>query len=161
MAKLSITLDVDCITDRSMVSEDYSAKQIEVDRLFELCEKMDKSKLGLLVGATSDEYQVDFLFYPKCKGKASILTIDARGDGKGFEVKAKGEFMSQPLKAGVVKYLEPVMNQLDLRLKAVIYDGGMYSGADGLTSWMEGGDYEEITESWARTFPLVSEWKFV
>ena len=52
------------------------------------------------------------------------------------------------------------MDSLDLRIKGVVYDGGMYSGKNGLTSWLEGGDYEETTDNWAETFLFVEQWQF-
>jgi len=160
MAKLIVNLDLSFATDRSLIREDYCAKPVEGLEFFKQCEAMDKNKLGILIGSTNEEYQVDFLFYPKGASKSASLRITARADMKGFDVNCCGEFASPGLRAGVTKFLEPVMDSLDLRIKGVIYDGGMYSGENGLTSWLEGGDYEETTDNWAKTFPRVEQWRF-
>jgi hypothetical protein len=160
MAKLIVDLNLNFKTDRSLITEDFSAKTIEGLEFGKRCEAMDRSKLGILIGATNEEHQVDFLFYPKGASKLSRLSIAERVDMKGFNVSACGEFASPGLRAGVTKFLEPIMDSLDLRIKGIVYDGGMYSGEYGLTSWVEGGDYEETTDNWAKTFPFVEHWRF-
>jgi hypothetical protein len=160
MAKLVVNLDISFTTDRSLITEDYCANLVEGLEFAKQCEAMDRTKLGLLIGATNDEHQVDFLFYPKGASKSATLSILERTDLKGFDVVCCGEFSSPGLRAGVTKFLEPVLDSLDLRIKGVIYDGGMYSGVNGLTSWLEGGDYEETTDNWAKTFPRVEQWRF-
>lgn len=160
MAKLIVNLDICFRTDRSLITEDYCARAVEGLDFVRQCDAMDRTKLGILIGATNEEQQVDFLFYPKGASKTAVLNITERADRKGFDVTCSGEFASPGLRAGVTKMLEPVMDSLDLRIKGVVYDGGMYSGENGLTSWLEGGDYEETTDNWAKTFPRVEQWRF-
>jgi len=160
MAKLIVNLDLSFTTDRSLITEDYCAKQLEGLEFTKQCEAMDRAKLGILIGSTNDEHQVDFLFYPKAASKSAVLRITERADMKGFNVTCCGEFASPGLRAGVTKFLEPVMDSLDLRIKGVVYDGGMYSGENGLTSWLEGGDYEETTDNWPKSFLHVEQWRF-
>jgi len=161
MAKLLVNLNSTFKTDRPTIYEDFMDVVVDRDRFMEQYSKMDPAKLGLSIASTNEGHQVDILFYPKTKSKAATLKIEPRQDGTGFEVSAVGEFTSPTLKAGVIKYLEPVINELDLRIKAVVYEGGLYSGADGLTSWVEGGDYEETSEKWAESFPSPLEWKIL
>lgn len=160
MAKLIVNLDISFTTDRSLITEDCCAKPVEGLDFAKQCDAMDRTRLGILIGATNEEHQVDFLFYPKGASKSAMLNITERADIKGFDVTCNGEFTSPGLRAGVTKMLEPVMDSLDLRIKGVVYDGGMYSGENGLTSWLEGGDYEETTGDWAKTFPRVEHWRF-
>ena len=161
MAKLLVELNTKFVTDRPTIYEDFMSVEIEPKRFLEQHSKMDPGKIGLSITATNEGHEVGFLFYPKTKGKNSTLEIGPRQDGRGFQVSATGEFTSPTLKAGVLKYLEPVMGELDLRIMAVIYDGGMHSGANGLTSWVEGGDYEETSEGWRQTFPSPLNWKIL
>ena len=74
MAKLIVNLDISFTTDRSLITEDYCARAVEGLDFAKQCDAMDRTKLGVQIGVTNEEHQIDFLFYPKGASKTFSIS---------------------------------------------------------------------------------------
>ena len=114
--------------------------------------KVPTDELTFDVVSTNEDAEASFPFSLANGKKGAIFDVKLVDDGKFLEAKIAGDF-SVDLRSGVAGMLKGVGDQLDLRIRGVMWRGGAYKG---FMASVAGGDFEQESDKWAETFPKIA-----
>jgi hypothetical protein len=153
MAILTVKVDFSLSTEALLVTKDSYRVSLSGDDGLKYFLSVPGNEVQLEIVSTNEGAEASFPFGLEDAKKGAILEISPRQDGAGLSLRASGVF-SIKLRKGADEMLKNFGSNLDLRLRAVIWNGGYYRG---FSAPIAGGDYEQVGSDWARTFPAVRE----
>ncbi len=151
MAKLLLSIDCKFTTEALKITDKESFQEVSLDREKgkALFGKVDKDELAVEVVSSNEDAQAAFPIFIKNGKKGAIFTAEPIDGGVGLAVVVSGDF-SIDLRSGVATMLKSVGEDLDLRIRGVMWKGGAYSG---FMASVAGGDFEQESSNWAESFP--------
>lgn len=152
MAKLNVKMDLQFKTNALLARDKESFREVTLDgaKAKELFEKIPKDELEFELVSTNKGIELSYPFSHKNGKKGAIFDVLMSESGESLEVKISGDF-ALTLRGGGDKQKE-LGDQLDLRVRGVMWKGGAYRG---FMASVVGGDYSESSPEWPETFPKV------
>ena len=153
MAKLNVKVDVKFKTNALLITDKETFKEVSLDAAEgkTFFEKVPTDELTFEVVSTNEDTEASFPFALANGKKGAVFEVQLVDDGKCLEAKIAGDF-SVDLRSGVAGMLKGVGDQLDLRIRGVMWKRGAYKG---FMASVAGGDFEQESDNWAETFPKV------
>ena len=156
MAKITVVLDVDVVTDHLRVIKNFKAVQLNQQDGHKVFQSISVDEIGFELVCTNSNAEMSFIFSSKDGKKGSSLAVAAAVEGPGLSMTCKGTF-SVNLRRGADDVLKNLGDALDLRLRAVVGKGGMYSRG-GFTAPIKNGDFDQQSTDWKKDFPMVTQY---
>jgi hypothetical protein len=153
MAKLIINLDLIFQTNPLLVHDKESFEDISLDgrRGKAFFEKIPSNELTFEVISTNEDAELSFPFALNNGKKGAIFNVEMIRDGESLETKISGDFLID-LRSGVGPLLKKFGENLDLRIRGVMWKGGSYNG---FMAYIKGSYFGQESQNWIDTFPKV------
>lgn len=154
MPKLLIHVKEEFETENLQVRRDGVDQDQKGKKALKLFRSIDTKKIGVEVVSTNKDAEASFVFNRSgMKKKGAICEIDIRDDGNGLSCSIDATF-EVTLRSGVAPLLKKPGKKLDLRLRGVTGNDGVWSG---FFARVAGGDFEQTARNWKTTFPKIRE----
>lgn len=153
MAKLIINVDINFQTNPLLVHDEESFEDVSLDgrRGQVFFEKIRSNELTFEVISTNEGAELSFPFALNHGKKGAIFNVEMICEGESLDTKISGEF-SIDLRSGVGPVLKKFGENLDLRIRGVMWKGGPYNG---FMAYIKGSDFGQESHNWVHTFPKV------
>jgi len=141
-------------TEKLQVRKDGVDQDQVGKKAIKLFRSIDAMKVGVEVVSTNKDAEMSFVFNQSgMKKKGAICEIEIRDDGNGLSCTIDAKF-EVTLRSGVAPLLKKPGKKLDLRLRGVTGNDGVWSG---FFARVAGGDLEQTAKNWKTTFPKIRE----
>lgn len=153
MAKLTITVDLEFQTNKLRITDKESFEEVELSgaKAAKFFQNIQSDELEFEVVSTNPDGEASFPFKLDSGKSGAVFNSVLEKNGNSLEVVIKGQF-GVDLKPGVAKALKAFGQDLDLRIRGVMWKGGAYRG---FMASVAGSDFDQESENWASTFPSV------
>lgn len=154
MAKLTLDIALEFCTKPLEVTDKktFQAVFLDMKKGGEYFRKCPPEELAFEVVSTNQDFEASFPFDKNAGGKGAVFEVALREDAPGLKVVIRGQF-STSIRAGLDKQLKLLGNELDLRVRGVMWKGGSYNG---FMAWVEGSDHEQNKPNWRDGFPKIN-----